>query len=101
MEAKGWIEIYGAPIGDKYASPLLHPKIAELPKTYVSYCGHDTLADDARLMIEAMQKAGVEVKYDEFKGYPHYFWTFPAPQLAEPTRDYLEKVVNGIKFVTS
>ncbi|KAF2404502.1 hypothetical protein EJ06DRAFT_541041 [Trichodelitschia bisporula] len=92
---------YGAPPTDKYASPLLHPKLAELPKTYITCAGHDTLRDDARLMRAELEAKGVPVKYDEFPGYPHYFWTFPSAQLKEPASEYIRKLVAGVAFVLS
>lgn len=49
---------YNPPAEDKYYSVLLHPKIKELPKTYITYCTHDTLSDDARLFIDALKKNG-------------------------------------------
>jgi len=51
-------DAYGAAPNDKYVSPLLHPKLKELPKTYISCCGFDTLRDDARLMKEILEKDG-------------------------------------------
>jgi len=67
----------------------------------MAWAGQDTLRDDARLMRDALQAAGVQVKYDEFLGYPHYFWTFPHESLAKPSKEYMEKVVKGVKFVLS
>lgn len=50
-------DAYGSP-KDNYANCLLHPKLNELPKVYISCSGHDTLRDDARLMKEALEKNG-------------------------------------------
>jgi versiconal hemiacetal acetate esterase len=94
-------DVYSAPFKDKYANPILHPRLSELPKTYIASCGQDTLRDDARLMRDALKQAGVSVKYDEFSGFPHYFWTFPAPSLEQPSNEYLRKVGNGVKYVLS
>jgi versiconal hemiacetal acetate esterase len=52
-------------------------------------------------MRDALMQAGVPVRYDEFDGYPHYFWTFPAPSLEGPARDYLRKLEQGVKYVLS
>ena len=95
------LDIYGAPERDPYANPILHPKLKDLPKSYITGCGQDTLRDDARLMRDALKQAGVPVRFDEYDGYPHYFWTFPGPSLEEPTRDYYEKLEQGVKFVLS
>lgn len=50
-------DAYGTP-QDHYANCLLHPKLNELPKVYISCAGQDTLRDDARLMKEALEKNG-------------------------------------------
>lgn len=67
----------------------------------MTWASEDTLRDDGRLMKDALQSAGVNVKFEEFVGYPHYFWTFPAPQLADVAQDYRQKVASGIKFILS
>lgn len=92
---------YGAPLGDIYANPLLHPKLSKFPKTYITCAGCDTLRDDARLMAEALKDAGVDVKYDEFPGYPHFFWVMPGEELAETRAHYHGKVFAGINWVLS
>jgi versiconal hemiacetal acetate esterase len=43
----------------------------------------------------------VNVKYDEYAGYPHYFWTFPSSALKEPAEQYNANLVKGIEFVLS
>src|ERR1700761_740243 len=95
------LDAYGAPKGDIYANPLLHPSLKKLPKVYITGCDKDTLRDDARLMVEALKEAGVPVKFDEYAGYPHYFWTFPAPSLKEVTKEYFKKLSQGLDFVVS
>jgi versiconal hemiacetal acetate esterase len=72
-----------------------------LPKVYITSCGKDTLRDDARLMREALEDLGVPVSFDEYAGYPHYFWTYPGPSLKEPTDEYYTKLVKGVEFVLS
>lgn len=49
---------YEPPPNDKYYSVLLHPRLKDLPKTYVTCATHDTLADDARLIRDALNEAG-------------------------------------------
>jgi versiconal hemiacetal acetate esterase len=51
-------DTYAAPPDDIYTSPLLHPKLAKLPRTYLNACEMDTLRDDAVLFKEAIEKAG-------------------------------------------
>ncbi|KAF2430457.1 hypothetical protein EJ08DRAFT_589122, partial [Tothia fuscella] len=89
---------YGNP-KDGYANPLLHEKLAELPRVYITCAGHDTLRDDARVMRDVLKQKGVNVKYDEYPGYPHYFWTFPSEGLKRPAADYIKNLVEGVKFV--
>lgn len=72
-----------------------------MPKSYITISGQDTLRDDGRLLVEALQEGGVKVKYDEFPGYPHYFWTFPSKHMKSTAADYMAKVDDGIKFVVS
>lgn len=52
------VDAYGAQPGDKYFSVLLHDKLNELPRTYIAICGKDTLRDDSRLFVEALESAG-------------------------------------------
>lgn len=63
-----FLDAYGAPADDKYLSVLLHPRLKDLPRTYITESGTDVLRDDARLMKGALVKAGVEVKYDAYPG---------------------------------
>ncbi|QDS70286.1 hypothetical protein FKW77_007926 [Venturia effusa] len=93
-------DAYGSP-KDHYANCLLHPRLNELPKVYISCTAHDTLRDDARLMKEALGKNGVKVRYEEYPGYPHYFWTFPSPALNEPAKTYIANLNKGVAFVLS
>ncbi|KAF1990417.1 alpha/beta-hydrolase [Aulographum hederae CBS 113979] len=94
-------DAYGAPPKEKYVSVLLHDQIGQLPKTYITCAGRDTLRDDARLLKEVLDKNGVPNKYDEYPGYPHYFWSFPADALRKPREEYLRNLVNGVEFVLS
>jgi versiconal hemiacetal acetate esterase len=50
-------DAYGNP-KDEYANPLLHKKLKELPKVYITCAGQDTLRDDARLMRDLLKKEG-------------------------------------------
>jgi versiconal hemiacetal acetate esterase len=48
---------YGNP-KDEYTSPLLHQKLKELRKVYITCAGQDTLRDDARLMRDVLKENG-------------------------------------------
>lgn len=39
--------------------------------------------------------------YDEYEGYPHYFWTFPGDMLKRVQAEYTNKLIEGVKFVIS
>lgn len=52
------LDIYDAPSDDKYASSLLHPRLKELPRVYLSVCGSDTLRDDGLLLKERLEQNG-------------------------------------------
>jgi acetyl esterase/lipase len=56
LDAKSSVGAFGADPTDKYASPLLHDRIKDLPKVYLNCAGQDTLRDDARLMKELLDK---------------------------------------------
>ncbi|KAF2492441.1 hypothetical protein BU16DRAFT_564896 [Lophium mytilinum] len=92
---------FGAPPTDKYASPLLHDKIKDLNKVYLTVAGHDTLRDDGLLFQQALDENKVPNKIDFFAGYPHYHWTWPSKHLDEARAEYLGKVAKGIDFVIS
>jgi versiconal hemiacetal acetate esterase len=109
-------EAYGADGSDPYVSPLLHKKLNQLPKVYLSVCSHDTLRDDGRLFKAALDDAGyvmhlnfptetcidrnsVPNLYDEYEGYPHFFWSFPSEHLAEPIAAYERNLEKAFQFV--
>ena len=39
--------------------------------------------------------------YDEYAGYPHWFWAFPSEHLAEPIALYNKNLKKGFEFVLS
>ncbi|KAL4808016.1 Alpha/Beta hydrolase protein [Aspergillus unguis] len=95
-----FLDAYGAPPDDIYTSVLLHPKLNQLKKVYLAECGADTLRDDARLLKEELDKAGVPTKYDAYPGFPHYSWTFPSPILDQHREEFLGKVLGGVAWVS-
>jgi versiconal hemiacetal acetate esterase len=109
-------EAYGADGNDPYVSPLLHKKLNQLPKVYLSVCSHDTLRDDGRLFKAALDDAGYVVPpnfprekfinrlsvpniYDEYEGYPHFFWSFPSEHLTKPIAAYERNLEKAFAFV--
>jgi versiconal hemiacetal acetate esterase len=89
---------YATSATDPYFSPLLHPKLKALPRTYITESGTDTLRDDARLMKEKLEAEGVQVRYDAYEGYPHYSWTFPSQHLAAHSKEFFGNMAEGIKW---
>lgn len=39
--------------------------------------------------------------YDEYEGYPHWFWAFPSKHLESVTKDFHGKLHKAIEFVLS
>jgi versiconal hemiacetal acetate esterase len=37
--------------------------------------------------------------YDEYEGYPHFFWSFPSEHLAEPIAAYERNLEKAFQFV--
>jgi len=98
---KTFFDAYNADPQDPYVSPLLHKKLKLLPKVYVAVAGQDTLRDDGRLLKAALDDAGVQNLYDEYAGYPHWFWAFPSEHLAQPRAEYDRNLKKGFEFVLS
>lgn len=107
---------FGTPPTDPYGSPLLHGKIKDLKKVYISVAGHDTLRDDGLLFKQKLDETGYDLsftlklaltvgrvphKFDFYEGYPHYHWTWPSSKLDEPRKEYLENLAKGVQFVLS
>ncbi|KAK9426785.1 hypothetical protein SUNI508_00312 [Seiridium unicorne] len=95
-----WFDAYGADPEDPYLSVLLHEKLKGLKKVYITEGGADTLRDDARLMKEALEQAGVSVMHNAYPGYPHYSWLFPSKFLAEHQREFYGGLFKGIHWVS-
>lgn len=57
---------------DPLANPL-HADLRGLPPAYIQVGGYETLLDDSRSLAEALRKADVEVKLEEFPEMQHVF----------------------------
>jgi acetyl esterase/lipase len=62
---------------DPYVSPLHASTHAGLPPALVQTAEHDPLLDDGRRYAEALEDAGVAVRYTEYVGVPHGWISFP------------------------
>ncbi|KAH7121047.1 Alpha/Beta hydrolase protein [Dendryphion nanum] len=94
-------EAFGVPPTDVYGSPLLHDKIANLKKVYLTVAGHDTLRDDGLLFKKKLDEARVPNKLDFYEGYPHFYWTWPSSKLDAPRNEYIANLARGVDFVVS
>ncbi|KAL2128587.1 hypothetical protein VTI74DRAFT_8954 [Chaetomium olivicolor] len=91
-----WLDAYGSHPRHTYLSVLLHPRLDTLRRVYITECGADTLRDDARLMKESLEEAGVSVMYDAYPGYPHYSWLFPSKHLDQHRKQFFAGMFKGI-----
>ncbi|KAL4890671.1 alpha/beta hydrolase fold-domain-containing protein [Aspergillus ambiguus] len=94
-----FLDTYGATPEDQYFSPLLHPRLKDLKKVYITESGCDTLRDDARLMKDVLEAAGVPVAYDAYPGFPHYSWTFPSPTLADHQKEFFDNMLCALQWL--
>ena len=64
--------------------PLEAPEeqLQGLPRTWIQVCSNDMLYSDGLCYAKALQDAGVDVKLEVVKGWPHTFW-LKAPQLPQ------------------
>ncbi|KAF2440100.1 alpha/beta-hydrolase [Karstenula rhodostoma CBS 690.94] len=92
---------FGTPPTDTYGSPLLHPKIKNLNKVYLTVAGHDTLRDDGLLFKEKLEENKVSYKFNFYEGYPHYHWTWPSSKLDKPREEYNANLAKGVQWVVS
>ncbi|EPE24258.1 alpha/beta-Hydrolase [Glarea lozoyensis ATCC 20868] len=99
MAMEMFFDAYGGDPKDPYVSPMLHTKIKELPRVYMAVCGQDTLRDDGRLMKEVLDENGVSNRYEEYEGYPHWFWVYPSEHLKEPVEKFFSNLKKGFEFV--
>jgi acetyl esterase/lipase len=90
--------LYGAPPTDKRLSPLLfdsHAGIAE--KAYFAICGWDPRRDEAILLDQLLQEAGLSTKSHIYSGLPHGFWT-TCPDLPV-SKEWLQDLLQGVRWL--
>ncbi|OHE99366.1 hypothetical protein CORC01_05407 [Colletotrichum orchidophilum] len=71
--------------------------LGALPRTWVQVCSNDTLYSDGVCYAMALAGAGVEVRVEVVRGWPHTFW-LKAPWLARAVEAEGEMVA-GLRWV--
>jgi versiconal hemiacetal acetate esterase len=52
------------------------------------------------IMVEGYLTDGrVPNIYDEYEGYPHWFWAYPSEHLKDPVEKFYDNFKKGLKFV--
>ncbi|KAH7167082.1 alpha/beta hydrolase fold-domain-containing protein [Fusarium sp. MPI-SDFR-AT-0072] len=90
--------LYGASPKDKRLSPLLfdsHANIAK--KAYFAICGWDPRRDEAILLDQLLQEAGLSTKSHIYSGLPHGFWT-TCPDLPV-SKNWLQDLLQGVRWL--
>ncbi|MDB5142343.1 MAG: Acetyl esterase [Mucilaginibacter sp.] len=73
---EGWGE-YLQKIGDvcsEFAAPLLVESTAHVPPTLIYTAEYDPLRDEAELYADLLQRQGIPVSFQRYRGVTHYFW---------------------------
>lgn len=95
---RAFIESVDADPTDPRVFIALSKNHAKYPPTYIATAGKDPLRDDGKIMADLLRKAGVRVKYDEYAGLPHYFWTLPGGSYV--TR-FMNNIIDETRWVLS
>jgi acetyl esterase/lipase len=72
-------------------------ELNRVPKAWIQVCTNDTLYSDGICYGKALQDAGVNVRLDVVKGWPHTFW-LKAPHLERAYEADLA-MVNGLRWL--
>lgn len=82
------------------ASPILHKKISDFPKTYMQLAGFDPLQDEAMELIDSLKKAKVPVTFNIYESLVHGYFNFAG--VIPEAKNALNEIVSFIKdgFIT-
>jgi acetyl esterase/lipase len=80
-------DAYGAAPDEPQSSILLHPDLAELPKTWLVACTKDPTLDEMMMFHDKLKASGVDVRIEFAHGYPHFFWMLPMLQRSQELMD--------------
>ncbi|KAF4340864.1 AB hydrolase superfamily [Fusarium beomiforme] len=90
--------LYGAPPEDRRLSPLLFDSHADIAKkAYFAICGWDPRRDEAILLDQLLQEAGLSTKSHIYSGLPHGFWT-TCPDLPV-SKKWLQDLLLGVRWL--
>lgn len=86
--------------GEKASNlPLNAETFESLPRTFFQVCSNDIFYSDGICYAEALKAAGVDVKIDVVKGWPHTFW-LKAP-LLDRALQAEKDMIEGLKWLLS
>ncbi|KAK1750236.1 Alpha/Beta hydrolase protein [Echria macrotheca] len=71
--------------------------LSKLPPTWIQVCTNDTLYSDGVCYAKALDDAGVPVRVDVIKGWPHTFWLV-APEL-DKSLEAEEAMLKGLEWI--
>jgi acetyl esterase len=77
-DIRGFVSLYlaGADGTVPYASPL-RADLTDLPPALVQTAEHDPLRDHGTFYVDALRRAGVEVRHTQYQGAPHGYISMP------------------------
>jgi acetyl esterase/lipase len=77
--------------------PLEAASFHNLPRTFIQLCSNDLYYSDGICYAAALRDAGIEVKIDVVRGWPHTFW-LKAPQLDRALEADMD-MVKGLRWL--
>lgn len=81
---------------ERYLPGLSTENHPYFPPTYLAVCECDPLRDDGIVMAQMLEKAGVNVQVDFYRGMPHLFWMFP---MLTENKEFVENLVKGVNWL--
>ena len=77
--------------------PLEAETFEDLPRHWIQVCTNDVYYSDGALYSEALRVAGVDVRLDIVKGWPHTFW-LKAPELERAVQAE-QDCIDGVRWL--
>lgn len=82
--------------GEWFPQTLGAEAFKAFPPTWIFNTNLECFRDDGGVLELQLKDAGVRVKREVMKGWPHYFWCFP---VVEGGKEFRQKLVQGIRWV--